>query len=76
MLCPKNQSLASAQEESKESCIADKDIFPPVRKEVLAGAYHLLDYKGYADYKEGDNVIHIFAMGAPATCAIEASENF
>ena len=33
-------------------------------EEVLKGAYHLIDYRGYAGYEPGDNVVNIFAMGS------------
>jgi pyruvate dehydrogenase E1 component len=39
----------------------------------LNGAYYLIDYRGYAGYEPGDNVVHIFAMGSPSTEAIKAS---
>jgi len=41
---------------------------------VLKGAYYLINYQGYAGYEPGDNVVNIFAMGAPTTEAIKASE--
>jgi pyruvate dehydrogenase E1 component len=44
-----------------------------VRQDVLNGAYYLIDYRGYAGYDPSDNVVHIFAMGSPATEAIKAS---
>ncbi|HPI39960.1 MAG TPA: pyruvate dehydrogenase, partial [Pseudobdellovibrionaceae bacterium] len=36
--------------------------------------YYLIDYRGYAGYEPGDNVIHIFSMGSLTTEAIKASE--
>ena len=74
LLTPKNHLLPSAKEESKEPSITDEEIFSFIRKEVLAGAYYLMDYRGYADYMEEDNVVHIFSMGSPSTSAIEASK--
>lgn len=74
LLTPKDYSLPSTKDESTEHCIADEEIFSVIRQEVLAGAYYLLDYKGYADYMEEDNVINIFSMGSPSTSAIEASK--
>jgi len=53
----------------------DSEIFQVVREEVLKGAYFLIDYRGYAGYEPGDNVIHIFAMGSLVTEAIKASES-
>ena len=52
---------------------AEEKIWRQVRQEVLSGAYKLFDYQGYDDYKEEENVVHIFAMGSPSTSAIEAS---
>jgi pyruvate dehydrogenase E1 component len=45
-----------------------------IRKEVLSGAYRLIDYSGSSDYHPGDNVVHIFAMGALAEEAVKASD--
>jgi pyruvate dehydrogenase E1 component len=44
-----------------------------VREDVLKGGYFLIDYRGYAGYEPGDNVVHIFSMGSPSTEAIKAS---
>lgn len=52
----------------------DAAILSQVREEVLQGAYYLIDYRGYAGYEPGDNVVNIFAMGAMGTEAIKASE--
>ena len=75
LLTPKNHTLPYTKDESKESCIAEEEIFSFIREEVLAGAYYLLDYRGYADYMDEDNVVHIFSMGSPSTSAIEASKH-
>ena len=74
LLTPRRHFLPGADDESKQSCITDTEILSYVRQDVLAGAYFLLDYRGYADYMEKDNVVHIFSMGSPSTCAIEASK--
>ena len=74
LLAPKDQVLPLSIEECREICIADEIILKQIREEVLKGAYYLLDYKGYADYMEEDNVVHIFSMGSPSTSAIEASK--
>ncbi len=55
------------------SC-SDKDILKEIRNDVLSGAYYLLDYRGYEGYEPGDNVVHIFAMGALGTEALKASD--
>ena len=36
----------------------------------LAGGYYLVDWRGYAGYEPGDNVVHLFAMGSVATEAL------
>ncbi|MDE0119894.1 MAG: pyruvate dehydrogenase [Bdellovibrionales bacterium] len=74
LLTPKNLSLNGTHDESNEACISDMEIFSCVRKEVLDGAYYLLNYRGYADYTEEDNVVFIFAMGSLGTEAITASK--
>jgi pyruvate dehydrogenase E1 component len=51
----------------------DEELLERVREECLAGAYYLIDWRGYAGYEPGENVVHVFAMGSPATEAIEAS---
>ena len=74
LLSPKNLTLPIGKEESQEASLADEKILSQIREEVLKGAYYLLDYRGYADYIEEDNVVHIFSMGSPSTSAIEASQ--
>jgi pyruvate dehydrogenase E1 component len=64
----------AANEETIETQ-AETEIFSKIREEVLQGAYFLIDYRGYAGYEPGDNVINIFAMGAMVTEAIKASES-
>lgn len=61
-----NEEEISAQDEAS--------IMNTIRNEVLSGAYFLIDYRGYAGYEPGDNVVHIFSMGSPTTEAIKASE--
>ncbi|MFZ3230956.1 MAG: pyruvate dehydrogenase [Pseudobdellovibrio sp.] len=53
----------------------EQEILTAMRDDVLKGAYYLIDYRGYAGYEPGDNVINIFAMGALTTEAIKASED-
>jgi len=74
LLCPEGQKLTSTQEESQIDSIAEEKILSTIRNEVLAGAYHLLNYKGYADFIEDDNVVHVFSMGSLITAALEASK--
>ena len=73
-LCPKNMPLANAVDEAEVSALSDQEILNQTRKEVLKGAYLLIDYRGYADYRPKENVVHIFAMGALGAEACLASE--
>lgn len=56
------------------SPLPDSEILNTLRKEVLAGGYRLIHYEGYEDYTPGDNVVHMFAMGALGEEAILASD--
>jgi pyruvate dehydrogenase E1 component len=73
-LHPKGHPLKGATDESSVKALSDTEINMVLRKEVLAGAYWLIDYRGYADYSPGENVIHLFAMGNLGTEAIQASQ--
>ena len=73
-LAPESYSLAGAVEESELNCISESEIFHHIKQEVLAGAYYLFDYRGYVDYIEEDNVVHLFSMGSPSTSAMAASK--
>lgn len=53
---------------------SEAEIMESIRQDTLKGAYALIDYRGYEDYTPGDNVIHIFAMGALVAEAIKASD--
>ncbi len=53
---------------------SDVEILEVIRQDTLKGAYALIDYRGYDDYTPGDNVVHIFAMGALVAEAIKASD--
>ncbi len=61
--------------ESQVNSIDDSKILEVIRKEVLNGAYTLINFEGYGEYIPGDNVVNIFAMGALGTEAIEASNS-
>jgi pyruvate dehydrogenase E1 component len=69
-----NFPMEDAVNESSVDCIEEAQIWEAVRQDVLAGAYYLVDYRGYAGYEPGDNVVHIFAMGSLVTEALKASE--
>jgi len=51
----------------------DAAILDVLREECLAGAYRLVDWRGYAGYAPGDNVVSILVMGSLVTEALEAS---
>ncbi|MFM8315822.1 MAG: pyruvate dehydrogenase [Deltaproteobacteria bacterium] len=54
--------------------VSESDILEAVRLDTLKGGYALIDYRGYEDYTPGDNVVHVFAMGALVAEAIKASD--
>jgi pyruvate dehydrogenase E1 component len=73
-LCRFEFPLQDAKPESELTTIEESAILEKIRTEVLQGAYYLIDYRGYAGYEPGDNVVNIFSMGSPTTEAIKASE--
>lgn len=73
-LCRTEFPLNGASDETTVATEDDSTIMNRLKSEVLAGAYYLIDYRGYAGYEPGDNVVNIFAMGSLATEAIKASE--
>jgi len=66
--------LPGAVDEASVEAMEESQMLEVIRGEVLNGAYYLIDYRGYAGYEPGDNVVNIFAMGALGTEAIHASE--
>lgn len=66
--------IPGAVDESQIEALPEAEIMNQLRSDVLSGAYYLIDYRGYAGYEPGDNVVNVFAMGSPATEAIKASE--
>ena len=56
------------------SGVSDEAIMEQTRKDVLEGGYWLVNHEGAPDYAPGDNVVHIFAMGALAPEALKAVE--
>jgi Pyruvate dehydrogenase complex, dehydrogenase (E1) component len=66
--------IAGAVNEEEVGTIEDSAIMAKIREEVLQGAYYLIDYRGYAGYEPGDNVVNIFALGTMVTEGIKASE--
>jgi len=73
LLCLDDYPLDGATLESEVATTADTEILNQLKSDVLAGAYYLVDYRGYANYEPGDNVVHIFAMGSLVNEALEAS---
>jgi pyruvate dehydrogenase E1 component len=72
-------ALAAAEDlpgsyEGEIEALPDADILAHVREDCLAGAYYLIDWRGYGDYRPGDNVVHVFALGSPATESIVACD--
>lgn len=74
LLAPSGMNVEGGTDEAQVPSVSDEEILATIRLDVLAGAYYLVDYRGYAGYEPGDNVVHIFAMGSPATEAIRASK--
>lgn len=67
-------SIEGATDESSLKALGEKEILAQVKEEALQGAYYLVDYRGYAGYEPGDNVVNIFALGVMGTEAIKASQ--
>jgi pyruvate dehydrogenase E1 component len=60
-------------DESTVPALPDTELLARVKRDCLRGAWYLVDWRGYAGYEPGDNVVHIFSMGSVTTEAIEAS---
>ncbi len=73
-LHPTGFAIQGAQDIGTVANWDDEKILLAMREDLLRGAYYLIDYRGYAGYEPGDNVVNIFAMGALGTEAIKASE--
>ena len=67
--------IAGAANEEEVGTIDDAQILTQIREEVLQGAYYLVDYRGYAGYEPGDNVVNIFSLGTMTTEALKASDD-
>jgi pyruvate dehydrogenase E1 component len=63
-----------ALDESRLTALPDREILERLRADVLAGGYYLVDWRAYAGYEPGDNVVRIFSMGSVTTEALEASQ--
>lgn len=73
-LRPASVDLDGATPEADVPAKPDAEILALVRRDVLLGGYYLVDWRGYAGYEPGDNVVHIVAMGALAPEALKASD--
>lgn len=60
--------------EGEVPALADADILQALREDVLRGAYYLRDHRGYRGYAPGENVVHLFVMGALVMEALAASD--
>ncbi len=69
-----DDSWGSAVDESTIPALSDSDILDRLRIDSLAGAYYLVDWRGYEGYEPGDNVVNIFALGALTIEALRATE--
>lgn len=68
------QPYANATNESEVEARPEEEILSKLQADVLAGAYYLIDFSGYAGYEPGDNVVNIFSLGSLTTEAIKASD--
>ncbi|HEX4924501.1 MAG TPA: pyruvate dehydrogenase [Bdellovibrionales bacterium] len=66
--------LEGAIDESTLEAASETEVMEQIRENVLKGAYYLIDYRGYAGYEPGDNVVNILSLGSPTTEAIKASD--
>ncbi len=73
-LCRSEHPVTGGVSEEEISTRSEAEILDLLRTEVLSGAYYLIDYRNYAGYEPGDNVVNIVSMGSPTTEAIKASE--
>lgn len=68
------QLMENLKTQKKFESVSDAEILESTRVDALKGGYRLIHYEGYEDYKPGDNVLHLFAMGALVAEAIKASQ--
>jgi len=72
-LAPAGEGGADALDESTLAPRPDAEILAELRVDALRGAYYLVDWRGYAGYEPGDNVVHVFSMGSVTSEALEAA---
>lgn len=74
LLAPQGvENSAGGTDESTVESLDEASIMKQLRQDVLNGGYYLIDYRGYAGYDPGDNVVNILSMGSPTTEAVKAS---
>ena len=66
-------SWGAALDESTVAPKSDAEILREMRADVLRGAYYLVDWRGYAGYEPGENVVNVFSMGSVTSEALDAS---
>jgi pyruvate dehydrogenase E1 component len=66
--------LERLKQQPRFSSKSEPEIYSEIRKDVLEGGYCLIDYRHEEDAIAGDNLLHIFAMGALVPEAIKASD--
>ncbi len=66
--------LTRLKQQLRFSSSSEEEILEVIRKETLEGGYALVDYRGTAECVPGDNMIHLFAMGALVPEAVKASD--
>ena len=65
---------SSATEEGALAPQDDVTLLARIREHCLRGAWTLVDYRGYAGYEPGDNVLQLFVLGALVPEALQASD--
>ncbi len=74
-LMPAGETGAGGVDESTLPVLADEVLIERVRQGCLAGGWTLVDWRGYAGYEPGDNVVQLFVMGALVPEALEAADS-
>ncbi|MED6335081.1 MAG: pyruvate dehydrogenase [Planctomycetota bacterium] len=68
-----DESWGEAIDESAAPAQPNATLLAHLREDVLSGAYYLVDWRGYAGYEPGDNVVNLFTMGSLVVEAQEAA---
>lgn len=71
---PQKQFLARLKAQKRFAGVSEAAILEQTRKDVLEGAYALIHYEEEVGYDPGDNVVHLFGMGALGMEAVQASD--